>query len=77
MSVWQTILVFVVPAVGLYALIVLLVVAPGRARRSRYRAGQPWPYPPLFWTANPRGAELTDLDGHATTGERGGARGSW
>ncbi len=76
-SVWETILVFAVPVIGLIALIVLLVVAPRHSRRPRYRVGQPWPYPPLFWTANPRGAQLADLDGHATTGERGGARGSW
>jgi hypothetical protein len=79
----ETILFFVVPPVGLYLLIVLLVVAPRMHRRPRYRVGQPWPYPPMWWTANPRGAHLPPADhgpavhgGHAVT-ERGGARGIW
>jgi hypothetical protein len=76
-SVWETILYFVVPIVGLYLIIVLLVVAPRMARRPRYRVGQPWPHQPLWWTANPAGAQLPAVDGHAVTGERGGARGSW
>lgn len=77
MSVLETVLIFVVPAVGLYALITLAVVGPRLARRPRYRVGQPWPYPPLWWTANPKGAELPPAEGHAVAGERGGARGSW
>lgn len=77
MSVLETILVFVVPTVGLYLLIVALVVVPRRARRPRYRTGQPWPYGPLWWTANPEGAQLPAADGHHVAGDRGGARGSW
>jgi hypothetical protein len=76
-SVLQTILVFVVPTVGLYLLIVALVVVPRRADRPRYRSGQPWPYEPLWWTANPTGAQLPAADGHPVAGDRGGARGSW
>lgn len=77
MSVLETILVFVVPAVGLYALIAALVVVPRRAAKPRYRAGQEWPYEPMWWTANPEGAQLPAADGHAVAGDRGGARGSW
>lgn len=77
MTVWETVLYFVVPSVGLYLLIALLVVAPRTARRPRYRAGQAWPHEPLWWTANPEGARLPAADGHIVTGERGGARGSW
>lgn len=77
MTVWETILYFAVPAVGLYLLIALLVVAPRASRRPRYRAGQPWQYEPMWWTANPAGAQLPAADGHVVTGERGGARGSW
>lgn len=77
MSVWETILVYVVPSVGLYLLITLLVVAPRAARRPRYRVGQPWPHEPLWWTANPVGARLPVVEGHAVTGEAGGARGNW
>ena len=87
MSVWETILYFVVPSVGLYLGITLLVVAPRMARRPRYRVGQPWPHPPMWWTANPEGAHLPPADhgtergpilaGARAGAERGGARGSW
>ena len=82
MSVWETILYFVVPSVGLYGLIALLVARGRLSRPQRYRVGQPWPYEPLFWTANPDGAPLSGDDHVAAPGsrtgfERGGARGSW
>ena len=83
-SVWETILFFVVPSAALYLGIVLLVIAPRMARRPRYRVGQSWPHAPIWWTANPQGAQLPAADHHPTavTGaragtERGGARGSW
>jgi hypothetical protein len=82
-SVWETILYFAVPATALYLGIVLLVVAPRMARRPRYRVGQPWPHPPMWWTANPEGAHLPAADqdpvpaGARAGAERGGARGSW
>lgn len=77
MSVLETILYFVVPTVGLILLIAALVVLPRRARRPRYRAGQPWPYEPQWWTANPAGAQLPDATDNPVAGTRGGARGSW
>ena len=77
MSVLQTILVFVVPTVFGYLLIAFLAAAPRLARRQKYRVGQPWPYEPLWWTANPAGAHLAAVDSHPTSAERGGARGSW
>ncbi|MFC5231323.1 hypothetical protein [Pseudonocardia zijingensis] len=91
MSVWETILYFAVPSVALYLGIVLLVVAPRMARRPRYRVGQPWPHEPMWWTANPEGAQLPAaghddhhpadrspaLVGARAGAERGGARGSW
>ncbi|HVL84510.1 MAG TPA: hypothetical protein VM367_09540 [Pseudonocardia sp.] len=76
MSVWQTVLFFVVPSVGLYLLLTLMVLVPRMSRRPRYRAGQRWPYPPMWWTANPEGAHLPDAV-TAAGGERGGARGTW
>jgi hypothetical protein len=77
-SVWQTFMVFVVPAVALYLLLATTVMVPHRARRPRYRVGQPWTFPPLWWTANPEGAQLPAPDeARATRGERGGARGTW
>jgi hypothetical protein len=75
-SVAETILYFVVPAVGLYLLLALLVVGPRMARRPRYRAGQPWTFPALWWTT----VEDRAGSGNAPVlpaGERGGARGSW
>lgn len=82
MSVWQTILYFVVPVVGTYVLVALLIARNKLARKQRYRVGQPWPYEPLFWTANPDGAHLPAAEEHAVVetrvaAERGGARGSW
>jgi hypothetical protein len=81
-SVLETILYFVVPSVGIYALIALLVARRRLSGRQRYRVGQPWPYEPLYWTANPDGAHLSAADHHVAIGgrvgaERGGARGSW
>ena len=75
-SAWQTILVvFVVPAVGLYLVITLLVVGPRLARRPRYRVGQPWPHGPMWWTANPGGGAAPG-GGRPRGGRRGGRR-SW
>jgi hypothetical protein len=76
-SVLETILVFVVPTVAIYGLIAALVVLPRRARRPRYRSGQPWPFEPLWWTANPEGAQLPAVSDHPVAGDRGGARGCW
>ena len=75
-SVLETLLWFGVPVVGLVLLIVLGVVGPKQARHKRPRVGQ-WDYDPLWWTANPEGAHLPAASARMTTGERGGARGSW
>lgn len=75
-SVLETVLYFVVPSAGLYVLIAVLVAAPWR-RRSRYRAGRPWTYPPLWWTADPDGSHLPEPDPQVITGSPGGARDSW
>nr|WP_239029071.1 hypothetical protein [Pseudonocardia acidicola] len=66
----------------MYLLIVLLVVGPKMARRPRYRAGQPWTYEPMWWTANPEGAGLAPAHDEpgadaASAAGRGGARGNW
>jgi len=71
------VLTYVVPSVGLYLLIALLVVAPRRTGRPRYRVGRPWRYQPLFWTANPKGAQLPAGPQRPAEGECGGAHGNW
>ncbi len=78
MSWWEIVLIYVLPGVVLYALITLLVVGPRLARRPRYRAGQPWTFRPLWWTANPEGAHLPPVHTSAPVGaalgrEAGGA----
>jgi hypothetical protein len=76
-SVLQTFLVFVVPVVGVYFLVSLAVVGTKKAKRRRYRVGEPWDFEPLWWTANPEGAHLPAAHARPVVGERGGARGSW
>ena len=49
----------------MYALVALLVAGPELSRKQRYRVGQPWPYEPLLWTANPDGAQLPVVPGRA------------
>lgn len=81
MSVVETVLTLVLPPVVLYAAVALLVMAPKKSKRPRYRTGQPWPHEPLFWMANPEGAHLPAHSGaHASgiaSGPKGGARGHW
>ena len=77
MSVLETLLYFVVPPLAIVLLVVLAVVGPRRAKTPRYRVGQAWDYPPLWWTANPEGAHLPPATSGSVGGERGGARGSW
>lgn len=78
MTVVETLLVFVVAPVVLYFGIWTWIVVRNRRRRPRHTAGDPWPYEPLFWIANPAGAAHPAA--HATTGEsdvRGGTGGKW
>ena len=77
MSVLETLLVYAVPTLAVVLLVVLAVVGPKRAKTPRHRVGQAWDYAPLWWTANPEGAHLPEVTASSTTGERGGARGSW
>jgi hypothetical protein len=76
-TVFQTVLFLVVAPIVLYVLIALLAAAPRIGRRPRYRVGQPWTFDPLWWTANPAGAQLPPVAEHLVSGGKGGARGSW
>lgn len=84
MTVVETLLTYVVAPGALYGGIALLTSARRRTRRPRYKAGEPWPYEPLFWTANPEGAQLpahapSDEPAAVTAGAdtRGGTGGKW
>jgi hypothetical protein len=76
-SVLQSVLFLVVAPIVLYAVIALLAASSRLGRRPRYRAGQPWTFAPLWWTANPKGAQLPPVGEHLVSGGKGGARGSW
>lgn len=83
-SVVETIVVFVGIPLALYGLLGLLTLRSKFAGSFRYRPGQEWNYPPVWWTANPHGldrakhhtASGTDA-GSSAAAVRGGARGSW
>jgi hypothetical protein len=83
-SVVQTILVYAVIPLGIYGVIALLTLRDKFARHPRYRPGQPWDYPAVWWTANPAGVGARAGSAVPTAGARsnkrtakGGARGSW
>ncbi|WP_436495085.1 aa3-type cytochrome oxidase subunit CtaJ [Actinokineospora sp. HUAS TT18] len=84
MTLVETILVFAVIPAALYAVIALLTLRERFAKTPRYRPGQDWEHPAVWWTANPAGLDA----GHAVVTApaadtaprrtaKGGARGSW
>ena len=82
MSVVQTVLVFAGIPLAIYAVVALLTLRDKVARAPRYRPGQSWDYPPVWWTANPAGTGQTGQPAPAPSGgskrtAKGGARGSW
>ncbi|WP_031466049.1 hypothetical protein [Sciscionella sediminilitoris] len=87
MTVWQTILVYVVIPAALYGLIALLSTAGRRNKAAAYRPGKEWNFAPVWWGPNPVGA---GLDAHGAHGSAqhaeigagaqttvGGASGNW
>jgi hypothetical protein len=79
-SVVQTILVYAVIPLGIYGLVALLTLRDKFARAPRYRPGQAWDYPTVWWTANPAGADASAVPtggGKPRRTAKGGARGSW
>ncbi|WP_143172325.1 aa3-type cytochrome oxidase subunit CtaJ [Pseudonocardia thermophila] len=77
LSVPETILFLGVGPVVIYAVVAALVAVPKLRRRPKYRPGDPWNFKPLWWTANPAGAQLPAATEHPRTGDKGGARGNW
>lgn len=80
-NVVQTILVYAVIPLAIYGVVALLTLRDKVARAPRYRPGQPWDYPVVWWTANLSGVEqVAAPTGGGTSSRRtakGGARGSW
>ncbi len=83
MSVVETLLIYAAIPLGIYGVVALLTLRDKFARTPRYRPGQPWEYPPVWWTANPAGVGTEAAavpTGGAKSSKRtakGGARGSW
>jgi ABC-type phosphate transport system permease subunit len=82
-SVVQTLLIYAAIPLCIYGLIALLTLRGKFARTPRYRPGQSWDYPAVWWTANPAGvgaqtaAVPTGGSKGAKRTAKGGARGSW
>lgn len=90
MTVLQTIGVYVLIPLALYAVISLFTLWPKIARGPRYRPGQEWNHEPMWWMGNldaagtvalrrdERGAvRRIEAGGAPASTARGGARGSW
>jgi hypothetical protein len=89
-TVWQTLLVFVVIPGAIYGLIALAAMGTKSKRHPRYRPGQEWKYPAVWWAGNPEGvgghgahhgADAPDADNAEPAGAGrtalGGASGNW
>lgn len=80
-SILETILVFVAIPLAVYGFFALVTLRSKFASRPRYRPGQAWDYPPVWWTANPEGVGQHAADsgyGDAAPSKvRGGASGNW
>ena len=75
----ETILVFAVIPLAIFGAVGLSVLRSKFTGTPRYRPGQPWEHPPMWWSANPdgdAGAQSTVPSGTSSTA-RGGASGKW
>ncbi|MGH3431950.1 MAG: aa3-type cytochrome oxidase subunit CtaJ [Thermocrispum sp.] len=81
MSVIETILIFAVIPAAVYGVVGLFTLRSKFAGTPRYRPGQEWDHPPMWWSANPQGLSARHGDDDDTVGTArmtlGGARGSW
>ena len=80
MSVWETVLVYAIIPMAISLFVALLAARKGLSRRPRYRVGDRWNYPPVWYGANPEGAGLPKVIDHGvqpTGAVRGGAHGDW
>jgi hypothetical protein len=79
-SVWETVLVYAAIPAAIYLVVALLAARKGLSRRPRYRSGDQWNYPPVWYSANPEGAGLPKVIDHGIEpagASRGGAHGDW
>lgn len=53
MSVVETILVFAVIPLAIVLFFAVLTLLPGREKKARYKPGQPWEYPPVWYEPHP------------------------
>lgn len=80
MTSWEIILVLAGIPLAIMVLLGLLTLGPAFRRRPRYRPGQEWNHPPVWWTADPqalRDAQAAHHDPAGTRAARGGCRGDW
>lgn len=80
MSVVETVLVYVAIPLAIYGVVALLTLRDKVAKAPRYRPGQAWEYPPVWWAGHPEGvgSEHPESDTAKTRQTaKGGARGSW
>lgn len=72
----EVLAVFVGIPAGIYGLIAVLTLLPGRSKdRARYRPGEAWDHSPQWW-AGDTPVQVPD-DADVTGTGRGGARGAW
>jgi hypothetical protein len=86
-SVVETILVFAGIPLAIILLFAVLTLLPGRQKKARYKPGQQWEYPPVWWEPHPTGGGHGGAHGGAHAlpagsaasagGPLGGARGTW
>jgi hypothetical protein len=67
-NVAETILVFVAAPLAFVLLVALLIYVPGGRKRARYKPGQPWEHPPVWFEPHP---EHGPAAGHGTPGHEG------
>lgn len=81
MTSWEIILVLGGIPLATMVLLALLTMGPSMVRRRpRYRPGEEWNHPPVWWTADPQTLQAAGEAQHGHGGARtarGGCRGDW
>lgn len=82
MSIVETILIYALIPAAIYGVVALVTLRSKFAGTPRYRPGQAWDYPPMWWSGNPEGIGAAHPHPEVSSGETagsalGGARGSW